>query len=275
MPSGGFPCPACDTADAAHGPGWTQNTDPKEHHVPQEEKPALALLRQAVEQLEAQQAAATDDEPRLVRMQRELDAAATFIETLQRESREAATEHGALAGKLTDAEAELARVRAELTEARNQEPVQVPVEPIAHQDRAELLQIVVRLSQDNPGMTLEDALVFISGAFGGGGDNPLTLPVLEPRRGETDPRNAPVDPALDEDPFAFAQVHDADDQAALGEPREQDPVAWDNGGTDELDSFEQFLASQPDTGGEELYGVRLLRAQGKLDAPDEEGREAA
>lgn len=83
-------------------------------------------------------------------------------------------------GEELDAASEyIAILSGQLESAAEAQPAPSLVDPLERADRGALLQVVYNLETDNPGMSLSDALVYISGAFGGESDAPLLEPVDE------------------------------------------------------------------------------------------------
>lgn len=136
-----------------------------------------------------------EDTIKLAKMGEELDAAAEYIDSLHEQIGQ--LKQAADAKPQVDPETEnkleeslgiIAGLRKELAKANETivlldlekeqiQPATVSeVSDAERADRAALMQVAYRLDQDNPGMSLQEALPYISGAFTGEAD----LPVLEP-----------------------------------------------------------------------------------------------
>lgn len=117
-------------------------------------------------------------------------------------------------GEELDAAAEYIGILSDQILGAQEQPAVSRIDPLERADRGALLQVVYNLEKDNPQMSLTDALVYISGAFGGEGDAPLLDPV------QTVPAFAPYEEEAEE----LDSAGMAPDDASLNDPQEENPA---------------------------------------------------
>lgn len=161
----------------------------------------------------ARTAVCEQDTIKLKKMGEELDAAAEYIEHLQAAEPDHSTCEDPdlvlkLREELSQAKAEMVKnsetivllgtENASLIEAARARPV---VDQQERKDRGALLQVVYNLQRDNPDMSLEEGLIYISGAFAGESDAPILEPV-EPPGKEPQFHTAEPEPEYEPEPAA-------------------------------------------------------------------------